>query len=208
LSTKPETLDRILASARKVFAATGLKQATMTSIADEAGVTKQLLYHYYQSKNDLFAAVLNAQAEAVLSALNHHVFRNGDPELALRRFLGFAFDQYQNDPTLPALAKEAISFHKEQGQRGELFAELAPNLTAHMAALIERGIASGAFAPSTDPKLFPAMAILATLGNFYNNYMLSGLLGFDTQSQDGMEQWRAYAIEFLLTAIRNRSPQS
>ena len=207
MTTKPETLDRILASARTVFASAGLKQATMTAIADDADVTKQLLYHYYKSKNDLFAAVLNAQAESVLSALNNHEFLNGDPEIALRKFLGFAFDQYHNDPTLPALAKEAIAFHKVQGNRGELFSELAPTLTEHMADLIERGIASGAFSASTDPKLFPAMAILATLGNFYNNYMLSGLLGFDTQSQDGMERWRAYAIDFLISAIRsNRSP--
>lgn len=201
MSTKPETIKRVLASARKTFAASGLKQATMTAIAEDAGVTKQLLYHYYKSKSDLFAAVLNQQAESILAALNNHEFQNGAPEIALRKFLEFAFEQYRQDPNLPALAQEAIVFHKEHGQSEGLFPALAPNLTQHMAALIQRGIDKGVFVKTTDPQLFPAMAILATLGNFYNTYMLSGLLGFDTQSPDGMDRWRDYAIDFLLGAI-------
>ena len=201
MSTKPETIERILASARRTFAANGLKQSTMTAIADDAGVTKQLLYHYYTNKSDLFAAVLNQQAETILAALNNREFQNGAPEIVLRNFLEFAFDQYRQDPSLPALAQEAIVFHKENGQSDGLFTMLAPNLTQHMAALIQRGIDKGVFVKTTDPQLFPAMAILATLGNFYNNYMLSGLLGFDTQSPYGMDRWRDYAIDFLLGAI-------
>lgn len=202
MSTKIETLDRIMASARKVFAVTGLKRATMTGIAEDAGVTKQLLYHYYQSKNDLFSAVLNEQSETILSALGNHEFQSGDPAFALRAILELAFDQYKNDPYLPALAQEAIAFHNEVGPEDGRFAALAPALNEKMAALIQRGIDAGKFKSNIDPNLFSGLAILVTLGGFYNSYMLSSLLGFDTRSEEGAGQWRSFAIDFLLNSIR------
>ena len=202
MSTKIETLDRIMASARKVFAVTGLKRATMTGIAEDAGVTKQLLYHYYQSKNDLFSAVLNQQSETILSALGNHEFQSGDPAFALRAILELAFDQYKNDPYLPALAQEAIAFHNEVGPEDGRFAALAPALNEKMAALIQRGIDAGKFKSNIDPNLFSGLAILVTLGGFYNSYMLSSLLGFDTRSEEGAGLWRSFAIDFLLNSIR------
>ena len=58
LPNKRDTLDRLLASARENFALKGLDGARIEDIAREAGVTKQLVYHYYGSKASLFSTVL------------------------------------------------------------------------------------------------------------------------------------------------------
>lgn len=205
MTSKAETLKRIIDAARNNFAVSGFQNASMETIAREAGVTKQLLYHYYGSKNDLFEAVLNEQAETILSALTKMDLTQMTTAEGLRRFLEFAFDQYRADPAVPALAQEAIAFHKEHGQTVGRFAVLAPALHQKMTELIERGIERGEFRADADADLFPAMAVLATLGGFYNAYMLSGLAGFDTTSPEGMDRWRNYAIDFVVSAILPKS---
>ncbi|PHR62097.1 MAG: TetR family transcriptional regulator [Robiginitomaculum sp.] len=201
MTSKADTLERIIQAAQFVFSTMGLQNAPMEKIAQEAGVTKQLLYHYYKSKHGLFAAVLDENAETILKALMKIDLESLRPSAAMRQILEAAFDQYQNDPTVPALAQEAIAFHKEHGQNFGRFPNLAHPLQQKMTLVIERGIACGAFRPDTNPELFPAMAIMATLGGFYNAYMLSGLLGFDLSSSEGIAKWREYSIKFVLSSI-------
>ena len=49
---------RILAAALRLFAERGLDGTSMRDVAEAVGITKATLYHYFTSKNDLFAAVL------------------------------------------------------------------------------------------------------------------------------------------------------
>lgn len=201
MTSKTETLKRIIQAAQMVFASMGLQNASMEKIAQEAGVTKQLLYHYYSSKHGLFGAVLDENAERILTALMALDLDGLSPTLALRQFLETAFDQYQSDPTVPALAQEAIAFHKEHGQERGRFPNLVHPLQQKLIHVIERGIGSGEFRSDTNAELFPALSILATLGGFYNAYMLSGLLGFDLASSEGIAKWREYSIKFVLSSI-------
>jgi len=48
----------VLAAARRVFLARGYAGATLDAIADEAGFTKGVVYSQFQSKADLFLALL------------------------------------------------------------------------------------------------------------------------------------------------------
>ena len=55
----PDTRVEILDAAREVFAANGFDRATMRSIASEAGVDPSLIYHYFGTKEELFAASID-----------------------------------------------------------------------------------------------------------------------------------------------------
>ncbi|WP_258052488.1 TetR family transcriptional regulator [Mesorhizobium sp. INR15] len=50
--------DRILAAARRVFAAQGYDRATVRLVAAEAGTAPSMVIRYYGSKNELFAAAV------------------------------------------------------------------------------------------------------------------------------------------------------
>ena len=52
------TRRKILAAALQEFAAKGIDGARVDTIAARAGVNKQLLYYYFDSKDGLFRAVL------------------------------------------------------------------------------------------------------------------------------------------------------
>ncbi len=58
--------EEILRAARNVFQKWGSHKSTMDDIAREAGKGKSTLYYYYQSKEDIFDAVVIAEFEAIL----------------------------------------------------------------------------------------------------------------------------------------------
>lgn len=71
---KDEVRERILGSALQVFAAHGYVGATMTAIAEGAGLGTASLYRYYASKGELFDAVVTpALAERFESLLDQRV---------------------------------------------------------------------------------------------------------------------------------------
>ena len=55
----PDTRGEILHAARHVFSDMGYDRATIRAIATRAGVDPALIYHYFDTKDDLFAASID-----------------------------------------------------------------------------------------------------------------------------------------------------
>jgi AcrR family transcriptional regulator len=60
-----ERRGQLLELTTDLFARHSYAELSMADIAREAGISKALLYHYFPSKHDLFAATLQAAAEEV-----------------------------------------------------------------------------------------------------------------------------------------------
>jgi AcrR family transcriptional regulator len=60
--------ERILDSAAKVFGQYGYKLASMELVAQECGLTRQALYHHFDSKEALFRAVVEAVHQGAFEA--------------------------------------------------------------------------------------------------------------------------------------------
>ena len=60
--------ERIINSAAKVFGQHGYRLASMELVAQESGLTRQALYHHFQSKEALFRAVVEAVHEGACEA--------------------------------------------------------------------------------------------------------------------------------------------
>jgi AcrR family transcriptional regulator len=60
--------ERILDSAAKAFGQYGYRLASMEVVAQECGLTRQALYHHFDSKEALFRAVVEAVGEGALEA--------------------------------------------------------------------------------------------------------------------------------------------
>src|ERR1700683_362740 len=61
-----QTRARILEAAVREFSENGLAGARTEQIAEAAGVNKALLYYYFQGKDALYSAALEAVAQGVL----------------------------------------------------------------------------------------------------------------------------------------------
>ena len=60
--------ERILESAARVFGQHGFRLASMELVAQEAGLTRQALYHHFPSKEAMFRAVVEAVYEDAFEA--------------------------------------------------------------------------------------------------------------------------------------------
>lgn len=200
-TNKRNTLNRLLEVARQEFSTKGLSGARIEEIAREAGVTKQLVYHYYGSKERLFSAVLDESSNRIMAELIALEVEHLAPTLALREILNYCFDLYMKDPFLGALALEGIRYHDAHDTPRNMLAELTPALAEKFDRILQRGAQSGEFKAVTDPRLFLATAALLTSGGFTNHYSMSVLIGVDTRSAQGMQMLRQYAVDFIVSSI-------
>ncbi len=60
-----DTRDRILASARELFAHNGIDRTPIRAIAAAAGVDSALVHHYFGTKRQLFAAAINLPIDPI-----------------------------------------------------------------------------------------------------------------------------------------------
>ncbi|KAK0339743.1 hypothetical protein LTR94_033333, partial [Friedmanniomyces endolithicus] len=144
LPNKRDTLRRIAEAARREFAGKGLADARVDDIAQAAGVTKQLVYHYFRSKEELFACVLDESSAQAMSELVSLELAQLPPREALRALLRQMVQPY-HDGALGSLAQEGVRFHESRATPRNSFTELAPRLRDKMKETIARGIASGDF---------------------------------------------------------------
>jgi AcrR family transcriptional regulator len=98
------TKERIFDAASTEFADHGLAGARIDAIAKRAGANKQLIYAYFGSKEELFAAVLRRQ----LARIDEDVVLQPD---RLPEFAGEVFDFHAEHPELARLLiSEALSY--------------------------------------------------------------------------------------------------
>ena len=88
LTRNPEaTKNKILDAAEAEFAVTGLIAARTEAIAAQTGVTKAMIYYYFQSKEELYRAVLERCFTTALGMMEQLQLDCLPPEAALVRLL-------------------------------------------------------------------------------------------------------------------------
>ena len=68
MPAQAEPQDRILDAAMRVFRRHGFRRSSIEQAAEEAGLTRQALYHHFSSKEALFRAVITRLYESALAA--------------------------------------------------------------------------------------------------------------------------------------------
>ena len=74
----------ILEAAKRAFIAQGYSGASMEAIAEAAPVSKPTLYKHFHGKQDLFAAVIASQCEALLTTLADLTHQHDEPLAGLQ----------------------------------------------------------------------------------------------------------------------------
>ena len=64
------TEEKILAAAKKVFMQKGMTGARMQDIADEAGINKAMLHHYFRNKEKLLEMIFREAAHKLFPKIN------------------------------------------------------------------------------------------------------------------------------------------
>jgi len=88
----------ILGAARSVFEAEGLEGASLRAIASRAGYTPAALYFHFDSKEAIYAEVLQASLAALLNFVDEAVSDAETPEARLNAAAMAFFSFYANNP--------------------------------------------------------------------------------------------------------------
>jgi AcrR family transcriptional regulator len=127
----------MLAVAGTAFASRGFHAVSMDEIAEQAGISKPMLYHYFGSKEGLYVAYVRQEGSALLAGMREATDPTAPPADRLwagtLAFLGYV-DEHR--PGWALLYQEAAS------QGGPLAAEVA-ELRARIAAIVHRLFVTG-----------------------------------------------------------------
>lgn len=88
----------ILEAAREVFAAEGLEGASLRAIAARAGYTPAALYFHFDSKEAIYAEVLQGSLAALGQAVDDAIAKASEPEDRLRAAAMAFFRFYAQNP--------------------------------------------------------------------------------------------------------------
>jgi AcrR family transcriptional regulator len=176
-TTSDETRQRILAAARECFSKYGYSKTTNKDIAQAADITTGAIYHYFDSKQALFAEVTNEVSRVVFDefervvadepafvdkfrALLDAASKLHAEDHSLARFSAIYPIEAQRHPELasvldPMLAGRAATFFQDlargASERGELPDDLPPEDVANMIGAVTLGLANyGALSPTID----------------------------------------------------------
>jgi AcrR family transcriptional regulator len=95
---KAESRRRILDSAREVFFRDGFMAANLDEVADKAGVAKGTLYRYFESKAELYVAVLAHNGAIFEEKMRATLSPDLSPAEQVRKTARFYFDHYVANP--------------------------------------------------------------------------------------------------------------
>jgi AcrR family transcriptional regulator len=84
---REEKKELILAVAEKIFARFGMKKTTMDEIARKAHVGKSTLYYYFESKEQIFAEVIQQDSRLLKRYLGRAVSAGTTPKEKLRNYV-------------------------------------------------------------------------------------------------------------------------
>ncbi len=179
------TRGRIVEAAVREFAEKGFAGARVESIGRRAGVNKQLLYHYFGGKEDLFREVVERKIEERLGRLE------GSPE-KLGDLLEYHFEKlYEDLDWLRFLTWEAAG--REDG--APLEEERRESIARQVEDLREKGI-RGDLPPDLDPRYLQLAIYALTAYPVAFAQITRMTTGQDPESPAFREAWREFLSHF------------
>ncbi len=145
---KAESRRRILEAARDVFFRDGFMQANLDEVAEKAGVAKGTLYRYFESKAELYVAVLAHNGAIFEEKMRETLDESLSVPEQVRRTARFYFDHYvgnrdyfqifwaiENQPVIGDLPQPVVAEVSRLWER----------CLTIFAGTIERGVQDGSF---------------------------------------------------------------
>jgi TetR/AcrR family transcriptional regulator len=196
----------LLAMAISEFADKGFAGARVDEIANRAGVNKQLLYHHFGNKDDLYRVAL----ETVYSEIREKekALHLGDlsPLEAMRALVGFSFDYLVAHPEFIKLVSDENGQGAPHAKTSEELTEMHWPLVELLRETLRRGAADGVLRDDMDP--INVYISIAGISYFFfsNNPTLSAIFGKKLNTREAIAQRRKHVIEFALAALRTNQP--
>ncbi len=199
---------KILDAARVEFVTLGLNGARVDRIAEQAGVNKNLIYHYFSNKEDLYLQVLEIIYSGLRENQRDFEVRDLPPVEGMRSLVAHTFDHFVDTPDLIRLMSIENIHYGRYLKQSKLVKPLYVPLLETLEDLLARGQAKGSFRKNVDAvDLYLSISALAY---FYlsNRYTLSWIFDQQFDSPKRLAKRRAHVVEMVLGYLQHDPAES
>ena len=110
---KSEVRAQIIEVARKIFTRYGFRKTTMEEIAAASRNGKSSIYYYFKSKEEIFRAVVEREAEELKIKLDHTINKDGTPIEKLKTYMLFRLHHVRSVENFYAALNEEYLSHMD-----------------------------------------------------------------------------------------------
>jgi len=184
----------ILDAAVRVFARQGFHTCRVSDIADEAGVAYGLVYHYFQSKDQVLDTLFLQRWDVLLEAIRETDAHEIPAREKLEAIAGFIIESYRHDPDLMKVI--IIEVTRAANTFGAAHLGKISEAYELIRGVVEKAQACGEFR-SEIPAEFAAMTFYGAI-----EQMLTGwIFGTLAQGDEAFERAKAHLVETVVDGL-------
>lgn len=193
-----DTVARILAAAEAAFAEHGFDAASMSAIAERAGVSKANVFHHFSSKHVLYQAVLRHAIREVTEQLAHISSRSGAVSTDLAQFArGHLASILEHDRFARLMLREILSDMPQE--RLEVAQQVFGEAFSQLVGILRRGQAHGELRADLDPAMAAMLLVGADVFFFQANKVFRDFP--EVNFADDPAGYSRMAVDILLRGI-------
>jgi AcrR family transcriptional regulator len=184
----------ILDAAVRVFARQGFHTCRVSDIADEAGVAYGLVYHYFQSKDEVLDTLFLERWDVLLEAIGEIDASSQPARDKLRAIAGFIIDSYRHDPDLMKVI--IVEVTRAANSFGAAHLGKITEAYAQIRGIVEQAQRDGEFRDAVTAE-FAAMAFYGAIEQVLTGWIF-GLL---EESDEAYEGAKDYVVETICSGL-------
>ena len=150
-NSKEDTRNRIINSAKGLFADQGYQKTTIVDISRQAGLSEAALYEYFQGKEDLLLTIPDLWVSQLINDLDDQLFGIKGAFNKLRKYLWWNMRRIEQSPLD---AKIVYLFLKTNANfiKTEVYSNVK-TLYSYLVDIFDEGRATGEMKPDLNPYL-------------------------------------------------------
>ena len=190
----------ILDAAVRVFARRGFHHCRVSDVADQAGVAYGLVYHYFNSKEEILNTLFLERWQIMLDAIAEIDARD---ELSARDKLhgvaGFIVDSYRNDPELMKVI--IVEVTRAANSFGRMHLDKIREAYEGIASIVESARDEGSF-KSEIPAEFAAMFFYGAIEQLLTGWIFEVL----PRTEEEFERSKTLVVEAICDGLASAQP--
>jgi TetR/AcrR family fatty acid metabolism transcriptional regulator len=180
----------ILDAAVRVFARRGFHHCRVSDVADEAGVAYGLVYHYFDSKEEILNTLFLERWQIMLDTIAEIDRRPLSGRDKLAAVAGFVIDSYRHDPDLMKVI--IVEVTRSAHSFGRLHLDKIREAYGGIASIVEDAQADGSFKSGIPPQ-FAAMCFYGAIEQLLSGWIFEVLPG----TEDEFERAKGLVVDAI-----------
>jgi TetR/AcrR family transcriptional regulator, fatty acid metabolism regulator protein len=180
----------ILDAAVRVFARQGFHTCRVSDIADEAGVAYGLVYHYFQSKDEVLDTLFLERWDVMLDAIREVDRTEVPAREKLRAIASFIIESYRHDPDLMKVI--IVEVTRAANSFGAVHLGKITEAYGQISGIVEQAQRSGEFRDTVSPE-FAAMAFYGAIEQVLTGWIFGTL----EQGPGAYDRAKDYVVETI-----------